>query len=270
MRRPLSRRLAGERVGDCAAVRCLLKNDCFSQSTLSRWRGRSARRKHHTAVLISFCLLRGTMDIKSSKRKLGISRSRGANKTALRSRNPKLSELPHRRDQEAMGPSKQALARHRAVLSWLTPGIPASGVPDWAGQDVPWLTVVDDILHAAAAGPSSFDQRSLEWWVNQAVCLVVDAGTKVVLDFYDHLISLVKVHGATVLVVQTVEARRLLWHKYFQGLRAPGADTVVMDVMNDPTRGAPIQLFRMGEMGDDFGPNGPSSPGSLETLVRVI
>jgi hypothetical protein len=156
------------------------------------------------------------------------------------------------------------------VLSFLTPGTPTSGVPDWAGEDVPWLTMVDDILHTAAAGPSSFDQRSLEWWVSHAVCLAVDAGTKVVPDFYDHLTSLVKVDGATVLAVQTVEARRLLWHKYFQGLRAPDPDTVVMDVMNDPTHGAPIQLFRMGEMGDDFGPNGPSSPGSLETVVRVI
>jgi hypothetical protein len=209
------------------------------------------------------------MCIKPSERNLSKNSSEGAKKSSLRSENPKLSILPRDRDQGGTGSYKIALARH-PVLSFLNPGTPDSGIPDWAGQDVPWLTVVDDRSHAAAAGPTSFDQRSLEWWISHAICLAVDAGTKAVLAFYDHLISLVKKYEATALVVQTVEARRLVWHEYFRGLRAPGADTVVMDVIDDPTRGAPFQLHRMGEMGDDFGPNGPSSPGSLETVIEVI
>ena len=156
----------------------------------------------------------------------------------------------------------------QAVLSWLLPGKPLSAPPHHFDGS-PWLTLADDFWDAAA-GPSSFDHRSLEWWASHAVCLVVDAGMEVTLEFYDHLSSLVKVHGATVLAVFTVEARRLLWHEYFRSLRAPGPETVVMDVMDDPTRGPPFQLHRMGEMGDDFGPRGPSSPSSLQTVVKVI
>jgi hypothetical protein len=210
------------------------------------------------------------MRIKPPRRRRIKTRSEVTKKTVLRSDNPELSGFRHGRDQGAMRPCEGAVVRHHAVLSRLTPGVPASGVPDWIGRDVRWLTIADDTLHPIAAGPSSFDQRTLEWWTSHAVCLAVDAGSKAVLDFYGLLASLVKAHGASVLVVRTVEARRLRWHEYFRGLRAPGADTVVMDAMDDPTRGAPFQLHRMGEMGDDFGPNGPSSPGSLVAVIKVI
>jgi hypothetical protein len=211
------------------------------------------------------------MRIKSSRQKRITNRGKGTEKRGLPGNHLKRCLIPHGHDRETFGAHCEgASVRGRAVLTWLQPGVPASGRPHWANQNSPSLTIAQDTHHAAAAGPNSFDQRSLEWWVRRADCLVVDAGTKIVLDLYDHLTSLVKVHGATVFVVQTAEARRLVWHKYFQGLRTQCADTVVIDVMDDPVRGASFQLHRMGEIGDDFGPNGPSSPGSLKTMIEVI
>ena len=205
------------------------------------------------------------MRIKTSARNEKI--KRGVQRI-LRSNNSKLTQLARSGNGGGLGLYENPPARRCAVLFQINPGMPHSCAR--AGPGMPWFALVDDILHAAAAGPNSFHQRFLEWWVKHADCLIVDAGTKILLDFYDLATSWVKVHGAAVLVVQTAETRRLVWHKYFQSLRMPSADAVVFDIMDDPTLGAPFQLHRMGEMGDDFGPNGPSSEGSLATVIKVI
>ena len=52
------------------------------------------------------------------------------------------------RDLDVMGPFLVALKKRRSLFSWLTPGARVIGMPDWAGQDLPWVTLVDD-LHPA-------------------------------------------------------------------------------------------------------------------------
>jgi hypothetical protein len=123
----------------------------------------------------------------SRKRRPPISRDRKVTrcklgrieKTSVRERTvprdgAEFSEFLRSRDPQVMGPLMLALNKSRTLFSWLTPGTRVIGVPGWAGQDLPWLTLIDD-LHAEAAGPTSFDQRSLEWWTNHAVALIVDA-----------------------------------------------------------------------------------------------
>src|SRR5689334_16315298 len=103
-------------------------------------------------------------------------------KGILRSNYPQLSQLPRSGNGRGPGPYEDPPARRCAMLFEINPGMPHSSARP--GPDEPWFASVDDNLHAAAAGPSSFHQRSLEWWVKQADCLIVDAGTKVLLDFY--------------------------------------------------------------------------------------
>jgi hypothetical protein len=174
------------------------------------------------------------------------------------------SEFLNSRDPQVMGPLLQSLSNRRALFSVLPPGKRVIGMPAWVSRDLPWLTIVDD-LHAAAAGPPSFDQPSLEWWTNRAVALIVDAA-KPRPDFYEFLGSSVA-KGQRLLLVQTVEVRRLLWHEYFRRARAPSRPAAVIDLMNNPGPGAPRQLLRMGQISDDFGPRGPSSPGSFAVLA---
>lgn len=177
---------------------------------------------------------------------------------------PEMFEFLRVRDPQVMGPLLEALSASRTLFSCLPPGKRVIGVPEWAGKDLPWITVVDD-LHVAAAGPTSFDQPFLEWWTNRAVSLIVDAATPVP-DFYEFLGSSAA-KGYRELLVQTVEARRLLWHEYFRRVRGPGRPAVVIDGMNNPGPGVPRQLLRVGRIGDDFGPRGPSSPGSFGALA---
>jgi hypothetical protein len=118
----------------------------------------------------------------------------------------------------------QQIMPRKAVLSWLSPGKPLFGLPyDFDG--LPWLTIVDD-LDPTAAGPESFDRYSLEWWATRAGPIAIDAATPTV-PFYEGLGSLAA-EGHLVLIVQTVEARRLRWHDYFMSLRPPGPPTMMM------------------------------------------
>jgi hypothetical protein len=185
-------------------------------------------------------------------------------KTSVSRDGADFSEFLRSRDPQVMGPLMLALNKSRTLFSWLTPGTSVIGVPGWAGQDLPWLTLIDD-LHAQAADPTSFDQRSLEWWTHRAVALIVDAA-RALPSFYETVGSTVA-SGQRALLVQTVEVRRLLWHEYFRSARAPGVPAVVVDLMNNPNAGVPRQLLRVGRLGDDFGPNGPSSPGSFGALA---
>jgi hypothetical protein len=190
-------------------------------------------------------------------------------KTSVRERTvpragAEFSEFLRSRDPQVMGPLMLALNKSRTLFSWLTPGTRVIGVPEWAGEDLPWLTLIDD-LHAEVTGPTSFDQRSLEWWTKHAVALIVDAA-KALPNFYEFLGSSVAA-GQRALLVQTVEVRRLLWHEYFRSARAPGVPAVVIDLTNKPESGVSRQLLRVGRLGDDFGPNGPSSPGSFGALA---
>jgi hypothetical protein len=69
-------------------------------------------------------------------------------------------------------------------------------------------SIVDD-LDPAAAGPDSFDRYSLEWWATRAGPIAIDAATPTV-SFYEPPGALAAA-GHLVLIVQTVEERRLRW-----------------------------------------------------------
>ena len=173
------------------------------------------------------------------------------------------------RDPGVMGSLLRALEKRRTLFSWLTPGRRVIGVPNWAGLHQPWLTLVDDRAHAAAAGPDSFDRPSLEWWANRrALALVVDA-TKPLAWLYERL-PMYPADGQGVLIVQTVEDRRVVWHEYLRGACAPGMHAVVIDIMTNPRPGTQSQLLRVGRLGDDFGPKGPSSRGSFAAMTKPV
>jgi hypothetical protein len=173
------------------------------------------------------------------------------------------------RDPGVMGSLLRALEKRRILFSWLTPGRRVIGVPNWAGLHPLWLTLVDDRAHAAAAGPDSFDRPSLEWWANhRALALVVDA-TRPLAWLYERL-PMYPAAGQGVLIVQTVEDRRLLWHEYLRDACVPGMHAVVIDIMTNPRPETQGPLLRVGRLGDDFGPNGPSSPGSFAAVTKPV
>jgi hypothetical protein len=165
----------------------------------------------------------------SRKRKLASSRIGPSAKAPIGGRTVSGDgvELLRGRDPEVMWTLLQQLRSRRAVLSWLTPGKPLFGLPNSfnQNQDMPWLTIVDD-LDPAAAGPPSFGAHSLEWWATRAGPIAIDAATPTV-RLYKMLGSLAA-KGYLVLVVQTVETRRLLWHQYFVTVRPLGARTAMM------------------------------------------
>jgi hypothetical protein len=207
------------------------------------------------------------MHTKPSRGKIVINRSEGTKETALSSDYPKLSEFLRGRDPDAMAALVLALEKRRTLFSWLTPGTRVKGVPDWADQRLPWLTLVDDRAESAA-GPASFDKSSLEWWINnRALALVVDAA-KPLPSLYEMLPCFPK-DGQGILIVETVEARRLIWHEYFRAAAAPGIHAAVVDIMNASGPGKLRQLLRVGRLGDDFGPNGALSPDALVLLAPL-
>jgi hypothetical protein len=159
------------------------------------------------------------------------------------------SEFFRSRDPQVMGPLMLALNKSRTLFSWLTPGSRVFGVPQWAGEYLPWLTIIDD-LHPAASGPPSFDAHSLEWWATRAEALLIDAATPTV-HLYETLGSQVAL-GRLVLIVQTVETRRLLWHRYFVSVRPPTARTAMMHHLKNTRPGGPKQVLRAGGLHDDF------------------
>jgi hypothetical protein len=198
----------------------------------------------------------------SRKRRPPISRNRKATrcqvgrieKSSVRERTvprdrAEFTEFFRSRDPQIMGPLMLALNKSRTLFSWLTPGSRVFGVPQWGGEDLPWLTIIDD-LDPAALGPPSFDAHSLEWWATRAEMLVVDAATPTV-HLYKALGSSVAM-GRLVLIVQTVETRRLLWHRYFVSVRPPTARTAMMHHLKNTRPGGPKQVLRAGGLHDDF------------------
>jgi hypothetical protein len=164
------------------------------------------------------------------------------------------------RDPDVMGPFLVALNKSRSLFSWLTPGARVIGVPDWAGEDLPWVTLVDD-LHAAARGPTSFDQPSLKWWTVGASLLVVDAATPTA-RLYEAFGSWVA-KGYLMLLVQTVEARRLQWQEYFGSVRSADEPAVVMHLLKSNRPGGPKHVLRTGRLGDDFVSDRPCPPNQV-------
>jgi hypothetical protein len=198
-----------------------------------------------------------------------ISRSNGTNKTIIRTDYPPFAEFLRERDPDVMVALSEAFKKRRTLFSWLTPGTIVKGIPAWAGPHLPWLTLVDDLIHRAAAGPDSFDKPSLDWWINnRALALVVDAA-KSLPEFYGLLPSF-PANGQGILVVQTVEGRRLIWHEYFRAAASPGIHVAVVDMMNTSGPGKPRQLLRGGRLGDDFGPNGVLSSFPFAALARRL
>jgi hypothetical protein len=131
-------------------------------------------------------------------------------------------EFLRRRDPAVMGTLMRALGRHGALLSWLTPEYAPCGLPSWVSPGAPWLTLIDD-LDASSSGPESFDEESVQWWNMRASVIAIDTGVPTV-PFYWWLGSLTATN--LVIVVQTIEARRLLWHKYFELSRPLGMRTL--------------------------------------------
>jgi hypothetical protein len=171
------------------------------------------------------------------------------------------------RDPEVMCSLFQQIKGPRAVLSWLIPAKTLFGLP-YHYDVLPWITIVDD-LDPTAMGPASFDGYSLEWWATRADAIAIDAATPTV-PFYDALGSLAA-RGLLVLIVQTVEARRLLWHQYFVSVRPPGMRTMMMHHLKNTRPGGPKQVARMGRLYDDFVSDRPvaTSTGSAPSC-RVI
>jgi hypothetical protein len=153
------------------------------------------------------------------------------------------------RDPAVMGPMLQTLAPRRAVFSWLTPGVRLIGLPPFADPDMPWLTMIDDLDHDAA-GPPSFDPASLQWWAEQAQVFLVDAATPRV-HLYKKIARLAA-DGYLVLAVQTIEERRLVWHKHFATVHPPGEKACVFHQIKSLVLGGPEQVVRMGTLSDDF------------------
>ena len=170
------------------------------------------------------------------------------------------------RDPEVMYRLMQKLMPRKAVLSWLTPGKPLFGLPRHLDGS-PWLTIVDDI-DPVAAGPESFDKDSLKGWAIRAQVIAVDAAAPKV-KVYETLGSLAA-DGRLVLVVQTVEARRLQWHQYFVFVRPPGTPTMMMHHLNNPRSDGPRQIVRMGGLHDDFESDRPILPSSASASNQPL
>jgi hypothetical protein len=109
--------------------------------------------------------------------------------------------------------------------------------------------MIDD-LDPGAAGPPSFDQASLKWWAKQANIFLIDAATPDI-RLYE-IIGRYAARGFLVLAVQTIEERRLVWHKYFAAVHPPGEKAFVLHQIKSPVLGGPKQVVRMGELNDDF------------------
>jgi hypothetical protein len=184
------------------------------------------------------------MSRKSSRRWAG-----GTGKAGNPRPETKFEEFVRGHDPKVMEPLMVALSKRRTLFSWLTPGKSVVGVPDWAGEDLPWLTLIDD-LHSEASGPTSFDSPSLKWWSTRAGVLVIDAATPTG-KLYAALGSQAA-DGYLTLIVQTVEARRLLWHEYFVSVRPPDMPTLIVHHLKKPGPEGPKQVLRAGKLDDDF------------------
>jgi hypothetical protein len=207
--------------------------------------------------------------------KLEISRVGRTKKTIISTDYPELRELLNRRDPETMGALLSALNKSRTLFSWLTPETKVIGVPSWADKDLPWLTLVDD-LGSGAAGLPSFDADSLKWWATRAGPIAIDAATPTP-SLYVMLGSMAA-DGYLVLIIQTVESRRRLWHQYFVSIRVPTARTLMMHRMKDPQPGGPKHILKIGDLHADFERDVPilspddlksGRPGVLDTAMAM-
>jgi hypothetical protein len=143
------------------------------------------------------------------------------------------------------------------VLTWLLPDQRTIGTPWYADPDPLWLTIVDD-LDPAAAGPSSFDRQALCWWAKRAEVIVVDAAKPHPRKLGPP--ALLVAQGRLVLVVQTKEERREVWHQFFRDARAAGTPTLVIDIMNSSVPGAQPCRMRIGGLGTEFPADAPYTP----------
>ena len=159
------------------------------------------------------------------------------------------------RSPEILRPVFTALSRHRGILSWLLPNKRTIGLPYWADVQAQWLTIIDD-LDAVAAGPSSFDIQTFEWWAARTHISAVDATNPHRRQFHVTLAGLVS-GGYLLLLVQTPESRRLLWHDYFVQVRKPNTPAFVIDLMNSKVPGAPVNRLRAGRLGAKFPADAP-------------
>jgi hypothetical protein len=175
-------------------------------------------------------------------------------------------DILHGRDPEVMWSLLEQLKPRRAVLSWLTPGKPLFGLL-YPFEGLPWLTIVDD-LEPAAAGPDSFDGYSLEWWATRAGPIAIDAATPTV-PLYKMLGSLAA-DGLLVLIVQTVEERRLPWHQYVRSVRPAGARTFMMHHLKNTRGEGPKQILRTGELDEDFVSDRPFLTSSISLRSRPV
>jgi hypothetical protein len=191
--------------------------------------------------------------------------ARGIGKAGnTRSKN-KFEEFVRGHDPKVMEPLMVALGKSRTLFSWLTPGRRVIGVPHWAGKDLPWLTLIDD-LHSEASGPTSFDSASLKWWSTRAGVLVIDAATPTG-ELYATFGSQAA-DGYLTLIVQPLEARRLLWHEYLVSVRPPDMPTLMVHHLKKSGPEGPKQVLRAGKPGDDFVSDRPIGRAAEEVTAQ--
>jgi hypothetical protein len=74
-----------------------------------------------------------------------------------------------------------------------------------------WTVMIDD-LAIGASGPGSFTADTLQWLFADAYRITLDA-TERHIPLYTHVVA-ERVIGTRILVIQTVESRRLVWRRF--------------------------------------------------------
>jgi hypothetical protein len=89
-------------------------------------------------------------------------------------------------------------------------------------------------------GPASFDAAELEMMVRNATLVVVDVAEpwKLAYDFFTMCVD----RGARVLVIQTVEDRRAIWHEFLRSRLRRSEILELQPVSDDPSRVAKISI----------------------------
>jgi hypothetical protein len=164
-------------------------------------------------------------------------------------------EVYRGRSPEIIRPVFKALLRHRSVFSLLLPNKKTIGLPYWPDADAQRVAIIDD-LDVTAARPSSFDNQTLEWWAARVDIFAVDATNPPRQRFQETLAGLAS-DEYLLLIVQTPESRRQVWHHYFVQVCTPNTPAFVIDHMNSKVPGAPANRLCAGRLGVEFPADAP-------------
>ena len=95
-------------------------------------------------------------------------------------------------------------------------------------MNIAWIVIIDDRA-PDAAGPRSFDAGTLRWLFADAYRIAVDAAEPHQ-RVYEHIVE-EGLKGMKILVVHTVESRRVLWREFS---RATCQLYGVIELITDP------------------------------------